>query len=330
MADEHLRLSTGWGGSLGAFRVTYEGQVTAARNMVTKVEVSVDETGWKEEAGGSRSAEAMVKWRGTAEEISFLTHQSAKDLIPLCRWTRPVVVGGAAPTCPVGEACIVQIGTVSRTDSPDAVSEKELDLAPRGIFHRHYPGILYDHERVAGDPGITGATVGDWVAVGALASGESYDIWALNLHHPAPTTSSAAWSIQSRAQGVTLDAGPAVDKGAGLVGLPSTGHGLSAGNLVEIVGTTNYDGEYTLDVTTTANELVVTATYQAEVFAGTEEANLIVTVAALTNASTTPSWERVTIDGAWTPGALRVNFAAPADNAFWPVVLVTFRPTVEA
>jgi hypothetical protein len=45
---------------------------------------------------------------------------------------------------------------------------------------------------------------------------------------------------------------------------------LSGGDLVRIQKTNNYDGYYTLDATTSANELVIAKTYAAETFVGDE------------------------------------------------------------
>lgn len=70
-----------------------------------------------------------------------------------------------------------------------------------------------------------------------------------------------------------LNAAAAVDKGGGLVGVPSTGHGWTTGKSITLTGTTNYDGTYTLDATTSANELVITATFVAETFATTDTAS---------------------------------------------------------
>jgi hypothetical protein len=66
-----------------------------------------------------------------------------------------------------------------------------------------------------------------------------------------------------------LDAAAAVDKGGGQVGLPITGHAFVAGQIVVIAGTVNYNGARAID-SQTANEIVITATYVAETFAGTE------------------------------------------------------------
>jgi len=63
---------------------------------------------------------------------------------------------------------------------------------------------------------------------------------------------------------VTPNAAAVVDNSDGTVTLPATAHGISAGRLVGITGTTNYDGEYILDSATAANTIVVTATYTAE------------------------------------------------------------------
>jgi len=80
---------------------------------------------------------------------------------------------------------------------------------------------------------------------------------------------------------VSLNAAAVVNKGSGKVGLLSTAHGLSAGAPVLIEGTSNYDGSYTLQPGTSANELVISATYTAETLAGTETCTLAQQVALL-------------------------------------------------
>jgi len=70
----------------------------------------------------------------------------------------------------------------------------------------------------------------------------------------------------------TLNAAAAVDKGSGLVGIPITAHSFKIGDETTIAGTTNYDATYTI-ISFTTNEIVITATYVAETFAGTETAS---------------------------------------------------------
>jgi hypothetical protein len=67
------------------------------------------------------------------------------------------------------------------------------------------------------------------------------------------------------------DAAAAVNKGGGLVGIPITGHGFSDGQIVVLSGTSNYDGTYAIDSTSSTNEIVIDATYAAETFTGSED-----------------------------------------------------------
>ena len=64
----------------------------------------------------------------------------------------------------------------------------------------------------------------------------------------------------------------AVDEGGGLVGVPCPSHGYKEGDSIVISGSTNYDATYTLPAQTagTGDEFIITATYNAETFAGTE------------------------------------------------------------
>ncbi len=70
----------------------------------------------------------------------------------------------------------------------------------------------------------------------------------------------------------TIDNAAAVDKGSGLVGIPIIGHSFNAKDNTTIAGTTNYDDNYDI-VSKTTNEIVITATYVSETFAGTETAS---------------------------------------------------------
>lgn len=70
----------------------------------------------------------------------------------------------------------------------------------------------------------------------------------------------------------TLGAAAATDEGGGLVGLPCAAHGLPIGAEIVVVGTTNYDATYTVKRGTTADKILVTATYTAETLDGTETA----------------------------------------------------------
>ncbi len=67
-----------------------------------------------------------------------------------------------------------------------------------------------------------------------------------------------------------LDNAAAVDKGSGLIGIPCTAHGFATSDIIHIDGTTYYDGEHTVDATSTTDEIVITSSYVAETFSGNE------------------------------------------------------------
>lgn len=64
----------------------------------------------------------------------------------------------------------------------------------------------------------------------------------------------------------------AANKGAGKVGIPCDGHGLSAGDTIRLERFLSryYNGAFPLDAGTTGGELVITTTYAAETFTGSE------------------------------------------------------------
>lgn len=74
-----------------------------------------------------------------------------------------------------------------------------------------------------------------------------------------------------------LDNAAAVDKGGGKVGIPCTGHNFPIGSSITIAGSTNYNDTYEVDADTTTDEIVITETYAAENFAGTETATSSIT-----------------------------------------------------
>jgi hypothetical protein len=83
-------------------------------------------------------------------------------------------------------------------------------------------------------------------------------------------------------EGETLnpDVAAAVDKGGGLVGIPCTGQPYSTGNIIEIRNSTYYTGTFTVDATSGTDEIVITATYNAETFTGAETINQRITLGA--------------------------------------------------
>ena len=108
------------------------------------------------------------------------------------------------------------------------------------------------------------------------------DVGALDLGEADPTVDSVRdLQIQNNPAAILLrsvtrffNVGPAVDKGAGQVGIPDTAHGFVTGQEILIAGTTNYNGVQTVHSSTTVNEIVITDTFVAETFAATDSAVL--------------------------------------------------------
>lgn len=68
-----------------------------------------------------------------------------------------------------------------------------------------------------------------------------------------------------------IDNQAAVDNGDGTVDIPIASHAFTDGQIIYINGTTNYDGQHTLAVGSVGQTyVIITATYAAETFAGTE------------------------------------------------------------
>ncbi len=68
-----------------------------------------------------------------------------------------------------------------------------------------------------------------------------------------------------------IDNAAAVNKGGGLVGIPVTAQPFASGETVTIANTINYNGDYAVDPTSSADEVVITATYVAETFDGVDD-----------------------------------------------------------
>jgi hypothetical protein len=98
----------------------------------------------------------------------------------------------------------------------------------------------------------------------------------------------------------TIDNAAAVDKGdETTVGIPVTGHGYQTGQTVTIADTSNYDGDYTVLAASSTDEVVITAAYAAETFAGTETIQAKTYTHVFTVGDTMPSFllERKMTDG---------------------------------
>jgi len=76
-------------------------------------------------------------------------------------------------------------------------------------------------------------------------------------------------AINTDIQRIKFLGGAAQNKGGGKVGFLVTAHGFVSGESIQVSGSASYDAVYTVDATTSANEIVVTAVFVGETMAGT-------------------------------------------------------------
>ena len=114
------------------------------------------------------------------------------------------------------------------------------------------------------DPIVNGLYVA-WASANAYEDG-NVPLLVINI---ASLLGPTSVSITVQTQGHLV--GEARNAGGGTVGISIENHGRVAGEYIHLIGTANYDGEEAV-VSATRDEVVITATYTAEVFTGKEEA----------------------------------------------------------
>ncbi len=249
-----------WAGSMGALRMTREGQAGDFLTQGALVDIPIDERNIRRQAVGSDLAVASWRWHGGDDLTEIYRLKSDRTSVPWIRWPRLASIPNAEP---IVTAVMAELASISASQTSDEVTVHDLPAAPCGRHQWWSPGILFDWE-VEAPTGVTAAQDGSWINVGALAAGESFDIWLLNLHDPAPTTTDTDWLVEEATDAL----------GTGLATVAA-----SPGDFPAI--------------------------------------------------SATPLYAIVTIDGAWTPGFLRLGIETPADGLSYPMALITRRSTDE-
>lgn len=122
---------------------------------------------------------------------------------------------------------------------------------------------------------VGGGVVGIPLTSQPFVTGESVTITGCPQYNGAYTVLASSGvdqvNITATFKGGLIDNAAAVDKGGGKVGIPITGHTYTAGETITIANTTNYNGDFTVDATSTVNEVVITAAYVAETFDGVND-----------------------------------------------------------
>ena len=167
---------------------------------------------------------------------------------------------------------------LTAADMNTYVRDNDSALYTMRVFNVNYivgDGVNEVNTGVAGYITIPfGCTITDITLLADQAGAIEIDLWKNTYSNYPPTSADTITaSARPKLHQSNLDAASAVDKGGGLVGIPITGHSFVAGDEVIISGTTNYDGTYIIQ-SISANEIVITATYTAETFTGSETASM--------------------------------------------------------
>jgi hypothetical protein len=131
------------------------------------------------------------------------------------------------------------------------------------------PKLTVDKDTIVGRRDPTEPSKGDIEASGTIKvplDAHNFGLHLANIFGDPVSTAEVA--------ALHPNAAAAVNLGNGRVGIPCTAHGLSWGAPIVIAGTTHYDGAYILTTDSTADRIVIAATYTAETFLGTETINL--------------------------------------------------------
>ena len=83
-------------------------------------------------------------------------------------------------------------------------------------------------------------------------------------------------NITATFKGGLIDNAAAVNVGVGVVGIPITGHPYATGETIRLDNTTNYDGDYPVLASSTANQVNITVAYNAETFDGVNDSHNLV------------------------------------------------------
>jgi hypothetical protein len=152
----------------------------------------------------------------------------------------------------MGELCVYGGVTTALKSTTDCVAYKVWDRATTS-------GIVATVTSGTGFPTTCNSIV-------HIASDDNL-VGSSDIYHALSFDNSASFKILNVGTEVILnDRASVVNKGSGLVGFPCNSHPFSPGDFLRAYNTDHYSNNYTVDPTTSANEIVVSGTYIAETF----------------------------------------------------------------
>ncbi len=178
--------------------------------------------------------------------------------------------------------------TMRQENTTTAVATLSYDTS-RASDYEVIRSYLYTYVTSYGEEGapsaaseVVSCTPAQDVLVSAMDMGDSEHtartVTAIRIYRTVTTVAGTEYHYVTEIdfkQETLNDSAAVTDEGGGIVGLPCTAHGFSSGDWITIAGTTNYDGNYEVEASSTAGSIHVTATYVAENLSNTDTATLI-------------------------------------------------------
>jgi len=151
--------------------------------------------------------------------------------------------------------------------SNGTVSDASIVVQPRA-------GFLID-AAVAVDVG--GGVVGLPVTAHPFATGNLVTVTGCPQYNAAYTVLAGGGvnqvNVTATFKGGLIDNAAAVNVGAGVVGIPITGHPYATGETITFTNTVNYNGSYPVLASSTVDQVNITVAYNAEVFDGVDDSH---------------------------------------------------------
>jgi len=145
---------------------------------------------------------------------------------------------------------------------------------PASIVVQPRAGVLIDVDEVVD---VGGGVVGIPITGHPFTAGDNVIVTGCPQYNGANTVVAGGGAdqvnITATFKGGLIDNAAAVDVGGGVVGIPITGHPYATDETITIANTTNYDGDYLVLASSTANQVDITAAYIAETFDGVSDSH---------------------------------------------------------
>lgn len=186
------------------------------------------------------------------------------------RFYRKTIANNAFAPVNVWAKFIVLLANTSTTNILISIAGEEFEELPKGISVRlpdnqNFTEIKFKNVSGAACTIEFAVSAGDVIDNRFIITG---DITVTDISDAITTPV----PITALDKNYLINNAAAVNKGGGKVGIPVTSQPFATGEILTIANTTNYNAtDHVVDATSSANEVVITATFEAETFDGVDD-----------------------------------------------------------